>query len=132
LSDENVQIVRRLMTALNVRDLESMLALMDNQVEFFAPQTPLSVERKSPYRGHDGIRQYLEDLSGVWDTVQVIPREFRATDDHVVTIGEIAGERDGERLGGELAWAWKLRDGKIVWGRVYLKPEEALDDAGLS
>jgi ketosteroid isomerase-like protein len=132
LSDENVQVVRRLMTALNVRDLPSVLALMDNRVEFFAPQTPLSVEREAPYQGHEGIRQYFEDLSGVWETVEVIPREFRATDDHVVTIGELAGERNGERLDGELAWAWKLRDGKIVWGRVYPNPEEALEDAGLS
>jgi ketosteroid isomerase-like protein len=126
-----VEIVRRLMTAFNLRDHENVLALMDADVEFFAPQTALSVERHASYHGHDGIRQYFEDVGGVWTTLQLIPQEFRFTDSHVVALGTIVGERDGEYIDDEVAWAWKLRGGKIVWGRVYQEPDEALEDTGI-
>ena len=49
----------------------------------------------------------------------------------MVALGTIVGERDGEQVDDEVAWAWKLRDGKVVWGRVYLTPAEALEDTGI-
>jgi uncharacterized protein len=119
------------MTAFNLRDVDDVLAMMDPSVEFFAPQTALSVERHSSYHGHDGVRQYFNDVSGVWARLQVIPQDFRFSDSHVVTIGTIVGERDGDYVDDEVAWAWKLRDGKVVWGRVYQNPVEALEDTGI-
>jgi ketosteroid isomerase-like protein len=126
-----VQVVRRLMAAFNQRDVEDLLELVDQHVEFFAPQTALSVDRNSSYQGHEGIRQYFDDVDGVWTALEVIPKEFRSADLHVVVLGTVTGERDGESVNGEVAWAWKLRDGRVVWGRVYQDPGEALQDAGI-
>ena len=131
VSDENVQVVRNLMTAFNLRDLDDLLDLMDPEVEFFAPQTALSVERHASYHGHDGIRQYFEDVGTVWSRLHVIPQQFRSNASHVVALGTIVGERDEGHVDDDVAWAWKLRDGKIVWGRVYQDPGEALADAGI-
>jgi ketosteroid isomerase-like protein len=50
----------------------------------------------------------------------------------VVAVGRVTGERDGEHLDSPAAWALKLRNGKVVWARVYEDPEEALKDAGIA
>jgi ketosteroid isomerase-like protein len=131
VSGDNVEVVRRLMTAFNERDLDETLALMDANVEFFAPQTALSVARPATYHGHEGIRQYFDDVAAVWSNLEVIPQDFRRGEAHVVAVGRIAGERSGERIDDEVAWAWKLRDGRVVWGRVYQEPREALTDVGI-
>jgi ketosteroid isomerase-like protein len=78
------------------------------------------------------MRQYFDDVDGVWATLQVTAKEFRSKESHVVALGSIAGERNGEAVDAEVAWAWKLRDGVVVWGRVYQEPGEALEDAGIS
>jgi ketosteroid isomerase-like protein len=85
----------------------------------------------TPYHGHDGIRRYFDDVSSVWQRLEVSPREFRSRNEHVVALGTVAGEREGEQVDVEVAWAWKLRRGKIVWGRVYQAAAEALEDAGI-
>jgi ketosteroid isomerase-like protein len=126
-----VQIVRRLMAAFNSRDVAGVLEVMDPAVEFFAPQTALSVERTVPYHGHEGIRQYFDDIGGVWDRLQVTPHEFRSNKTHVVALGTIVGQREGQNVDTKVAWAWKLRGGRVVWGRVYENPEEALEDANI-
>jgi ketosteroid isomerase-like protein len=82
------------------------------------------------YRGHDGMRQYFDDVQKVWKKLRVDPREFRAIADRVVAVGRVSGDRDGNRVDSQAAWAWKLRDGKVVWGRVYENPAGAFVDAG--
>jgi ketosteroid isomerase-like protein len=64
--------------------------------------------------------------------LQVNPREFRSNESHVVALGAIAGERNGEKIDSEVVWALKLRDGKVVWARVYQELGPALEDAGIS
>jgi ketosteroid isomerase-like protein len=120
------------MTAFNGRDVNAVLELMDPAIEFYAPLTAQAVHRVTPYNGHDGIRQYFDDVSSVWHRLEVNPREFRFRKEHVVALGTVVGEREGEKVDAEVAWAWKLRRGKIVWGRVYQTPDEALEDAGIA
>jgi ketosteroid isomerase-like protein len=120
------------MTAFNGRDVKVVLELMDPAIEFYAPLTAQAVNRMTPYNGHDGIRQYFDDVSSVWHRLEVQPREFRSKNEHVVALGKVDGEREGERVDTEVAWAWRLRRGKIVWGRVYQAPDEAFRDAGIT
>jgi SnoaL-like protein len=59
--------------AFNRRDLEEVLELMDSGIEFYAPFTARSLARPASYQGHDGIRQYFDDVSADWESLQVIP-----------------------------------------------------------
>jgi ketosteroid isomerase-like protein len=119
------------MNAFNERDVGAVLELTDPEMEFYAPLTARAVGRLSSYQGHDGIRQYFDDVGSVWDSLEVTPEEFRSANNHVVVLGTIVGQREGERIDDQVGWAWKLRDGKAVWGRVYPASEEALKDAGI-
>ena len=55
MSQENVEIVRRLWADLETEDLEASIHLLDKEVELWnAPEFPVT----GPYRGHDGVRQW--------------------------------------------------------------------------
>jgi ketosteroid isomerase-like protein len=120
------------MTAFNGRDVKIVLELMDPSIEFYAPLTAQAVDRMTPYHGHDGIRQYFDDVSSVWHRLEVNPREFLSRNEHVVALGSVSGEREGQPVHDEVAWAWRLRRGRIAWGRVYQAAAEALKDAGIT
>ena len=119
------------MTAFNERDVEAVIELTDPEIEFYAPLTATAVGRQSSYHGHDGILQHFDDVTSVWDRLEVVPHDFRTTTEHVVAIGAIVGERAGEKVDDKVAWAWKVRDGKLGRGRVYLALSEALEDVGI-
>jgi ketosteroid isomerase-like protein len=119
------------MAAFNERDVGVVLELADPEIEFYAPVTAEAVGRQSSYQGHEGILQYFDDVGTVWDRLEAAPQDFRTTAEHVVAIGAISGERAGEQIDDKVAWAWKVRNGKVVWGRVYLALSEALEDVGL-
>jgi ketosteroid isomerase-like protein len=120
------------MEAFNRRDLEAFLTLTDPAMEFYAPQTAASVGRNFVYRGHEGMTQFFRDVEDVWENLELSPQEFHSSNQHVVVVGTVAGERQSGHLDTRAGWAWKLRDGKAVWGRAYETPEDAFRDVGIT
>jgi ketosteroid isomerase-like protein len=134
VGEDNLRIVREALDAFGARDVVAIQRLVDPEVEFF-PMTRLLVNQRDPYRGHDGIRRYLTDVSKVWDALEVTPRHYDCGADHVVVRGRIRGKTvDGTDIDLPADWIWKLREGKIVWGCVYAKRDAALalQAAGIS
>ena len=128
----NVGLVRRLYEAFAERDLEGMMAVTSPDLEWFPPQTASMVERTEPYRGHEGLRTYFADVDRVWLQLDIIPREFRDLGDRVLVLGRVYGRGEGGYISDSPAgWLWRVEDGAITWGRVYLSRAEALQAAGL-
>jgi ketosteroid isomerase-like protein len=132
VSEESIAVVRRVFAAFSERDVESMLEVLDPDVEFL-PQHTASLARKGrPYHGYEGIREYFEDVARLWKELQLIPHEYRELDDSVLALGRVyARGADGLLVDSPAGWLWRLRDGKIVAGRAYTSREEALEAAGL-
>jgi ketosteroid isomerase-like protein len=81
------------------------------------------------FHGYPGIRRYVKELEGAfgdrWDAE--VERIADVGDDRVILIVRISGEgKAGEPLELRLAHIWELRDGKLLRGRVYLDPNEAI------
>jgi ketosteroid isomerase-like protein len=129
--EANVDLARRAFAAFAERDLPALLALMDPDVEFL-PVTATVTMNGRPYRGHDGIARYMDDVGRVWNELRVYPSEFRELPDCVIAVGRIHARGGGMIVDRPTGWVWRMRAGKIVWGRVYATPEEALQAAGLS
>jgi ketosteroid isomerase-like protein len=131
---EHVAIVRKILDAFNRRDVNAVIQASDPQIAFFAPTAIVADRRYDLYRGHDGIRTYFDDVARVWDELRLKPRDYKSAEERVVALGSVEGrpKDSSERLESDVAWAWKLRDGKVVWGRVYTNPEDALADLGLA
>ena len=130
MSTENVQIVRRLVEAFNDRDLEAMFAVLHPQAELHPLRAQL--EGKA-YVGHDGLRELLADFDQDWEYVQMDPEDFRGTDDSVVVLGRLRARAraSGMDLDVPMGFVWTLRERKVVRGRTFSDPADAMRAAGL-
>ena len=128
----NIDLVRRMYEAFSERDVEGMLELVADDIEFFPQVTASMIKRSDPYRGHEGLRRYVEDASRVWVQLDIIPHEFRDLGDRVLVFGRVYGRGEGGYISDSpAAWLWRIGGDRIVWGRVYTNRAEAVEAAGL-
>lgn len=125
MDDPRVDVVRRAFQAFAARDVEEMLPVLDPDVEFL-PVTAVILGQGEAYHGHEGMRRYFADVAEVWDELVVTPREFRVVGDHVVATGRVYARGAGRVVDSPAGWVWIVRDGLIVWGRVFADAEGAL------
>jgi ketosteroid isomerase-like protein len=132
MSQENVELARTVLHALGTRDPARLIALADPEVEwysFFAMG-----EAGGSYRGHDGTRRYMSDLSDAFEI-------GRADVDGAIGVGNVAvlvgrihyrGKGGGVESESPAGWMLKFRDGKLLCFRAFREPELALEAVGLS
>jgi ketosteroid isomerase-like protein len=113
------------------RDLDAMLPEMDPDIEFL-PVTANLTTGGVPYRGHDGIARYLDDVARVWPQLRLFPEDVRHLGHVVVVLGRVVARGGGMILDQPTGWVFTVRDEKIVRGHVYGSHEEALAAAGRS
>jgi ketosteroid isomerase-like protein len=126
LTDEQaVRLARAYVDAYNRRELEAMIALMDEQVVSY----PSRMFGTRENVGHEGVRAWWQAMvdSGRWYEV-AIKDVRRLEPDRVAVLGEIFDQ--GEPLS---PWGVvvRVRNGLIVESRSYLSDEELLDEVGL-
>ena len=129
----NIQLISALYDAFTARDVERLLSLTTADLEFFPPVTASRVERAEPYRGHDGMRRYFQDVSRVWRELEVSAHEFRDLGDRVLVFGRVYARGEGGYISDSPAqWLWRVDGGLISWGRVFTNRAEALEAAGVA
>jgi ketosteroid isomerase-like protein len=133
MSEENVQIVRRVFDALERPDA-GVRALWHPDVEFDVSRDIWgALVGGGRYRGVEGVRSWMLDLYSAWETMDLNCDELIDAGEHVIAVLSVRGR--GRVSGIELeyrpAGVWTLRQGKIV--RVVWLPtrDEALDAVGL-
>ena len=128
----NIDVAERMFAAFADRDFESLVALMDRDVDFL-PVTANITTGGVPYRGHDGVMRYFEDVKGVWPELRLFPEEYRdgGREDCVLVLGRVLARGGGMILDRPTGWVFQMREAKIARLRVYGSHEEALDAAGL-
>lgn len=129
MSRENVERTQRVMDTFNRRDRDGLLALMDPDIEW----TPyeVRVQGGSPYRGHEGMRRWMEESFEVLPDLRVDTHELRDLKNVVYVQGRLHGHGAGSGAPFERT-LWELlewRDGKVVWGSTFGSEPEALEGA---
>jgi ketosteroid isomerase-like protein len=118
--------VERLFDAFNRRDVDGIVTLCDEEMEFHAV-TAEELGRSEPYVGKEGLSAYLEDVATVWEELLITPKHVEQREDSLLVQGRVylrsraLGIRDMPT-----AWIWDLRDGRFIRGRVFIDPEEAV------
>ena len=138
MSQENVEVVRRFYDTYAGRydkyreDPSALWQLLAPDIEWH-PLTGALVEG-TPYKGHEGVKAYFEDLAEAWEESHVSADRFIDADDVVLVVGRIhaIGRGSGVEIEAHAAWVWRLRHGQAVYMHVYLNRQEALEAAGLS
>jgi ketosteroid isomerase-like protein len=130
MSQENVELYRRCIDAFNRRDLDALLALMDEEVE--AVSRLVAIE--GGLKGHDGIRRWWKSWFEVWPDYEIDVVNVRDLGDTTLATLRALGHGAGSDVPFEDT-AWQLapwRRGKCVLWRVLNNREEALEAAGLA
>jgi ketosteroid isomerase-like protein len=132
MSQENVEIVKRLLDAINRRDRNVVDEFATPDAEF-VPALEGSVEGQA-YRGREGWESYLAEIEETWEELRIFGDQFRDLDDRVIVLGgaEGRGRGSGVPVATPFAMILELRDGKILRSRSFLDHGEALRAAGLT
>ncbi len=131
MSQENVEIVRRIWEAWVRGDMETV-------VTFYAPEIEMDFSHfdwpeESLYRGLEAVRGFLDQFRASWDRYESRVEEFIDADDRVVIVCWQGGRGNVSGAEVERAWAqiYTVRNGKAVRIENYSDRAEALEAVGL-
>ena len=129
MSQENVELAQQAFDAFNRRDLGAFLVLMDADVEAGSRLAPM----EGGYHGHDGIRQWWQNLLDAIPDYTLETVEARELGNLTLTTLRTRGHgADSDTPVEDTVWVvvdW--RDKKVVRWRVLSTQAEALEAAGL-
>ena len=130
MSQENVEIIRRIYVAYGRGDIEGAVAELDPEVEWSEP--PRSPGAVRPYRGHEGARRSLSAWVRAWDEYRLELDELIDAGDQVLAKARqiVRGKGSGIEIEQPLFSVWTLRNGKVLRLRMYHDQAEALEAAG--
>lgn len=125
MESEPVALVERLFDAFNHRDAAGIVAICDEEMEFF-PVTAEEVGRPAPYTGSAGLHDYLDDVSRVWEELLITAQDVSARGDRLLVQGRVyLRSRESGIRDMPAAWIWELRNGLFILGEVFVDPVEA-------
>jgi ketosteroid isomerase-like protein len=126
VDDAYEALVGRLFHAFNQRDAVAIVALCAPEMEFLTV-TGGEAGHDAPYRGPDGLREYLADVERVWEALLITPGTVERQGNRLLASGRVyvrsreLGIRDMP-----VAWIWDVEDGLFVRGEVFVDPAEAI------
>jgi len=136
VSQENVEIVRRLFDAVAGRDAATVLALYDRDLEWDGSRSRWSelLQAGVSFRGHEGLRRFSRAYYEMWESFHDEIQELIDAGDHVVSVVTTRGR--GRASGIDVEWrgnagVWTIREGKIVKVAWFSTRSEALKAVGL-
>ena len=134
MSQENVEIVRRVAEAFNRSDVAAMVEEHDPDVEWHPAMQASVGGEATVYRGHEGLRAMMRDFYEVFAEIHLDVSETRDIGDRVVLIGllRVRGRESGVETQSPAAYVVSLGNRKVIEARTYLDPAEALEAVGLS
>jgi ketosteroid isomerase-like protein len=133
MSQENVEVVRRIIDAINRRDVDAVVeaATEDVVVDWSNSRGLLS----GVHHGKEMAREAFETFLEPWDSLQWELEELiELGDDQVLTVSrlQMRGRGSGVQVNASGASIWTIRDGRVAAISLYQSKVEALEAAGLS
>ena len=117
--------VKEVYAAFAARDIERVLAVLDPDVVFIAVTGGI-IGRTEAYRGHEGMREYFTDVARIWDELVLTPREFEEVGEAILVTGRVSARSPSRMISGSTGWVWRVRNGLVVYVRVYASAAEAM------
>ena len=125
MTSRGERLIRQAYRAFAERDLETLIALADADVEV-STVTGLLSGRTEPYHGYTGLEQYMADLASTWKRIELQPQQFNPLDEErVLVFGRVRAWHERGFLDSSNAWLWTIRDGKVASVQVFADPSEA-------
>jgi ketosteroid isomerase-like protein len=124
-----VELAHHAYDAFNRRDVASLLALVDADVE----AVPRLAALEGVYHGHEGIRRWWRNLLAAWPDYQVEVVEVRDLGHATLARLEVGGHAADSGIAvRQTAWhVWRWRRKKAVWFGFFPTEATALEAVGL-
>jgi ketosteroid isomerase-like protein len=130
MSGEAEALVRKAYQAFSKRDLDALREIADPRIEIHTV-TGMIAGRSEPYRGHDGLIEYLRDVGEMWDEIELLPTNFHElSDSRLVVFGRVRARRELAVIDAPNAWLWEVGEGRIRSARVFGDPQSARELLG--
>jgi ketosteroid isomerase-like protein len=123
--NDDIELIKAVFAAFAERDVDGLLEYAADDI-IFSPVTADYAGRTDPYVGHEGIREYFRDVASVWDDLRVTPTDFRQVGESVLVTGKVSAQSAARVIAGSSGWIWRVREGKIVYGRIYPSAGDAI------
>jgi ketosteroid isomerase-like protein len=131
MSEQNVELHRRVAAAFTAGDVEAFIACFDPSVEFHTEFADVG----GLYHGQDGLRRFLRDFEDAWGgKMRIEPEAYFDLGDTTLLFltARARGTRSGAEVVMSTAHAIRWRDGLVISFRGYAGREGALADLSLS
>lgn len=116
------QVVELLFDAFSRRLLTDALWLLDPEI-VFEPMTAMVTQDGQPYRGHEGIERYMQDVQAHWQELTLRPGRIRVAGDAAVALGTVSGRgTSGSFEDVATTWILKFRNGRVVRAQIFSNP----------
>jgi hypothetical protein len=130
MSEENVELLRKAIDAVNRRDLDALLSVMDEEVE----SVSRIVAIEGGLHGHEGVRKWWVSWFDAFPDYAIEIVDVRDLGDKLLTTLRAVGHGGESELPVQdevfhVSW-W--RGGKVIRWQVINSETEALEAAGLS
>ena len=130
MSQENGEVVRSIYEAVNRGDWDAAFRDQAPEVELTTPPGP----NAGTYRGREEIQGFWEEMLTPFEAWAAEPEEFFGHGDQIAVIVRTRTRPKGSsaEIENRTGHLWTIREGTVVSMRLFAKPEEALEAAGLS
>jgi ketosteroid isomerase-like protein len=131
MSQEKVELARRMIEWFNTQDVESAQAHSTDDVEIIPLRAALE---DTTYQGPEAFASFRADNEEAWEELRFDAEALRDAGDRVVAIGPLSARArvTGASVTARLAMLVDFRGDRFSRLRTYGDVEEALEAAGLS
>ena len=126
MSTKDVETIQKGVSALNRGDVNAVAATLAPDVELVPLRAVLD---GSIYRGHEGLRRWLDDMSEDWSEFELTLDEIRELRPGCVLVQakiSLRGRSSGVAVDSPGAWLCDMRAAKVARIRFYADQEAAL------
>ena len=134
MSEENVEIVRRIYEAGARRDSPTSLALYDPDVVWDVSKLGVADFGEGIFRGREGLRRWFRHWYAAWEQARNDLEELIDAGEHVISVHtqRVQGRTSGIGVEVQQYGVWTIRAGKVTRVVWFTTRPEALEAAGLS
>jgi ketosteroid isomerase-like protein len=132
MSQENVELVRKVFAAFDRGDIEAVLRLCDEDIVITQPAEVPGIDPQQ--RGHQGVLEAFAIWPEQWDDfrVEVLGLTAAPADKVIANIRTLGrGRQSGVEVDMEFSFVFTVRDEKIIEWQLFLREDQALEAAGL-
>ena len=118
---ENTSLVKQAYEAMAAGDVESLLKLLDADIEWHMPAME-DVPFAGVRYGHNGVREFVYLLNDSHEVVEFMPEQFVAQGKIVVVLGRLTmrARLTGRKIHSAWAHAWTVAAGKVTYFQEYV------------